>query len=98
MEPLVLNWFYGFFVVDFPIIPHKLLLKVRIQSSVYLIELDHRNDVFSNSLATLTAVGGFYWRPWVDPLGGVIISLLIMYTWFETGLGTFDLSFPKLMV
>jgi len=54
--------------------------------SVQALAQDHRNDVLSNSIATLTAVGGFYWRPWLDPFGGVIISLLIMYTWFETGL------------
>jgi len=55
-------------------------------NAIQALAQDHRNDVVSNLIATATALGGFYWRPWVDPLGGAIISLLIMYTWFETGL------------
>eukprot|EP01126_Amoeba_proteus_P061415 TRINITY_DN8240_c0_g1_i9.p1 TRINITY_DN8240_c0_g1~~TRINITY_DN8240_c0_g1_i9.p1 ORF type:complete len:321 (-),score=54.06 TRINITY_DN8240_c0_g1_i9:112-1074(-) len=47
---------------------------------------DHRNDVFSNFVAVATVLGGFYWRPWLDPLGGILIAIYIMNGWFDTGL------------
>jgi divalent metal cation (Fe/Co/Zn/Cd) transporter len=41
----------------------------------------------SNSIALVTVVGGYYWRPWLDPIGGILIALIIMNGWLETGFG-----------
>lgn len=45
---------------------------------------DHFNDVLSNVGAIITvaiATHSVYW--WVDPLGAIIISLIIIYRWVE---------------
>jgi len=44
---------------------------------------DHLNDVMSNAVAVVTAVVAFntpWW--WFDPLGAILISVVIMYRWF----------------
>ncbi|MBU1138922.1 MAG: cation diffusion facilitator family transporter, partial [Proteobacteria bacterium] len=44
---------------------------------------DHRNDIFS---ALAAALGIFFGRmgfPWVDPLAGAVVSLIILYTGVE---------------
>ncbi len=43
---------------------------------------DHFNDVLSNSAAIITAAIAYntsYW--WMDPVGAVLISLVIIYRW-----------------
>lgn len=47
---------------------------------------DHLNDVMSNTAALVTAAvatahGGELW--WFDPIGAIVISLVIMYRWFS---------------
>lgn len=50
-------------------------------------EKDHRNDVLSNAVAVGTSVlahyHGNYW--YVDPIGGIVISVYITLSWFATG-------------
>jgi divalent metal cation (Fe/Co/Zn/Cd) transporter len=45
--------------------------------------------VFSNCVALATSIGGYYSRPWLDPLGGIVIGFYILYTWYNTGLGKY---------
>ena len=43
---------------------------------------DHFNDVISNTVAIATAAAAFhtpYW--WIDPIGAILISLVIIYRW-----------------
>ncbi len=43
---------------------------------------DHFNDVISNSVAIATAAAAFHspaW--WIDPIGAIVISLVIIYRW-----------------
>ncbi len=49
--------------------------------SVRALREDHRNDVISNSttLVTLYFAQRFFW--WLDPVGGIIISCLIIRNW-----------------
>ncbi|GMI09316.1 hypothetical protein TrRE_jg9898 [Triparma retinervis] len=48
---------------------------------------DHFNDALSNFIAVVALVLAMnhpnMW--WVDPLGAIVISLYIMYSWYETG-------------
>ncbi|MBU0945257.1 MAG: cation diffusion facilitator family transporter [Proteobacteria bacterium] len=49
-------------------------------SAVEALAHDHRNDIFS---ALAAAIGIFFGRmgfPWVDPLAGAVVSLIILYT------------------
>lgn len=52
-------------------------------TAVAALAHDHRNDIFSTLAA---AVGIFFGRtgvPWVDPLAGAVVSLIILYTGVE---------------
>ena len=52
-------------------------------SAVEALAYDHRNDIFS---ALAAAFGIFFGRmgfPWVDPLAGAVVSLVILYTGVE---------------
>lgn len=52
-------------------------------SAVEALAHDHRNDIFA---ALAAAVGIFFGRmgfPWVDPLAGAVVSLIILYTGVE---------------
>ncbi len=51
--------------------------------AVIALAHDHRNDIFSSLAA---AVGIFFGRmghPWVDPLAGTVVSLIILHTGIE---------------
>ncbi len=51
--------------------------------AVVALAQDHRNDIFS---ALAAATGVFFGRmgyPWVDPLAGAIVSLIVLYTGVE---------------
>jgi cation diffusion facilitator family transporter len=56
----------------------------RVGSGVVLaLAQDHRNDIFASSAA---AVGIFFGRqgyPWIDPLAGAVVSLIILHTGVE---------------
>ncbi len=50
---------------------------------VLALAKDHRNDIFASSAA---AVGIFFGRqgyPWIDPLAGALVSLIILHTGVE---------------
>ena len=50
--------------------------------AVIALAQDHRNDIFA---ALAVAIGIFFGRqgaPWIDPLAGTIVSLIILYTGF----------------
>jgi divalent metal cation (Fe/Co/Zn/Cd) transporter len=43
---------------------------------------DHFNDVVSNSVAIATAASAFQTSAWwIDPLGAIVISLVLIYRW-----------------
>ena len=51
--------------------------------AVVALAQDHRNDIFS---ALAAATGVFFGRmgfPWVDPLAGALVSLIVLYTGVE---------------
>ena len=52
-------------------------------SAVTALAHDHRNDIFASAAA---AVGIYFGRmgfPWVDPLAGAVVSIIILYTGIE---------------
>ncbi|CEG79361.1 Putative Cation diffusion facilitator [Rhizopus microsporus] len=67
----------------------KLLLFIYCQSlskfnSAKVLAQDHRNDLLVNSLGLTTGVVGSRIAPWVDPVGSIIIALIILYSWTST--------------
>lgn len=54
--------------------------------SVVALANDHKNDIFSNSLSLATVLIGYYIYKIADPIGGIIISAYIMWTWANNGL------------
>lgn len=48
---------------------------------------DHWNDALSNAVAAVALVAVLFSRDlwFVDPIGAIIISLYIIYSWYETG-------------
>ena len=57
-------------------------LQKQSESMLALAE-DHRNDIMSNVIAILTGAAASWWHEgwWIDPLGGILISLYIIYSW-----------------
>jgi len=49
-------------------------------TAVLALAYDHRNDVFASLTATIGIFFGRKGYPWVDPLGGAIVSLIILNT------------------
>lgn len=57
-------------------------------NSVEALAQDHRNDIISNMAGVVTAIIGYYYWWYADPIGGILIGLLITYTWASTALST----------
>jgi cation diffusion facilitator family transporter len=60
-------------------------------SQVRILWEDHRNDLFINGFGILTSVGGSKLKWWIDPMGAIILSLLILGLWLNTSIGEFKL-------
>ncbi|EAW07390.1 cation diffusion facilitator family transporter [Aspergillus clavatus NRRL 1] len=53
-------------------------------SQIRILWEDHRNDLLINGFGILTSVGGSKLRWWIDPMGAVILSVLISGLWLHT--------------
>lgn len=60
-------------------------------SQIRILWEDHRNDLFINGLGVLTSVGGSKLRWWIDPMGSIILSVLIAFLWLRTAYSEFQL-------
>ena len=65
--------------------------------TVEAVAQDHLNDVLSNSAALIAAAATQIARPlWLcDPVGAVLISVYIIYSWAMTGMEQLDLVIGK---
>lgn len=56
-------------------------------SSADALAQDHRNDVFSNTVAVTTSLLAHYHRSWwyADSIGAIVISVYIAFSWLATG-------------
>jgi cation diffusion facilitator family transporter len=52
-------------------------------SAVIALAHDHLNDVFASAAAAIGIFGGRMGYPWIDPLAGAIVSLIILRTGWE---------------
>lgn len=60
-------------------------------SQVRILWEDHRNDLSINGFGVLTSVGGSKLVWWLDPLGAMILSVLIIFLWSRTAYSEFQL-------
>ena len=49
-------------------------------SAVLALAQDHRNDIFASSAAAVGILFARMGHPWVDPLAGAVVSLIILHT------------------
>ena len=50
---------------------------------------DHRNDLLINGFGILTSVGGAKLQWWIDPMGAILLSVLISCIWLRTAFAEF---------
>ena len=60
-------------------------------SQIRILWEDHRNDLLINGFGILTSVGGSKLRWWIDPMGALILSALIVVLWLRTAYSEFQL-------
>ncbi|KAK2612905.1 hypothetical protein QQS21_001016 [Conoideocrella luteorostrata] len=58
-------------------------------SQVNILWQDHRNDLLINGFGILTSVGGAKLKWWIDPMGAVLLSILISVVWLRTAFNEF---------
>ncbi|MGE4559403.1 MAG: cation diffusion facilitator family transporter [Desulfobulbus sp.] len=49
-------------------------------AAVLALARDHRNDIFASSAAAVGIIFGRWGFPWVDPLAGAVVSMIILHT------------------
>ena len=62
-----------------------------VYSQIRILWEDHRNDLFINGFGLLTSVGGSTLKWWIDPMGAIILSVLISSLWLHTAYSEFQL-------
>ncbi|KAL6720398.1 hypothetical protein ACLMJK_002320 [Lecanora helva] len=62
-----------------------------VYSQIRILWEDHRNDLYINSFGLLTSVGGSKLKWWIDPMGAIILSVIISYLWLSTAYSEFQL-------
>lgn len=60
-------------------------------SQVDILWQDHRNDLLINGFGILTSVGGAKLIWWIDPMGAIILSVLVAGIWLRTAFVEFML-------
>ncbi len=58
-------------------------------SQVDILWQDHRNDLLINGFGVLTSVGGAKLVWWIDPMGAIVLSVLISGIWLRTAVQEF---------
>ncbi|KAG9248079.1 hypothetical protein BJ878DRAFT_489767 [Calycina marina] len=58
-------------------------------SQIDILWQDHRNDLMINGFGILTSVGGSKLAWWIDPIGAILISVLISAIWLHTAFSEF---------
>ncbi|XGW17358.1 hypothetical protein V3C99_002175 [Haemonchus contortus] len=59
--------------------------KYKSDPSITVLAMDHRNDCLSNTVALACAwLGNRFWY-YLDPIGAILVSIYILYTWVSTG-------------
>ena len=60
-------------------------------SQIRILWEDHRNDLFINGFGLLTSIGGSKLKWYIDPIGAILLSVLISFLWLSTAYSEFQL-------
>ncbi|OOQ90426.1 cation diffusion facilitator 1 [Penicillium brasilianum] len=60
-------------------------------SQIRILWEDHRNDLLINGFGLLTSVLGSKIRWWIDPMGAILLSMLVSGLWLHSAYGEFQL-------
>lgn len=60
-------------------------------SQIRILWEDHRNDLLINGFGLLTSVLGSKVRWWIDPMGAILLSVLVSGLWLHSAYGEFQL-------
>ena len=85
-EPNSFNILNGMCIVLALVIKLALFLycfSLRHNHSAHILMLDHRNDLIVNSFGLAMAFMGRYMYDWIDPLGCLIIAIIILRSWIR---------------
>jgi cation diffusion facilitator family transporter len=58
-------------------------------SQINILWQDHRNDLLINGFGLLTSVGGSKLKWFIDPMGAIILSLIVAFIWLRTAFAEF---------
>lgn len=62
-----------------------------IYSQIRILWEDHRNDLIINGLGLFFSVMGSKVRWWIDPMGAIILSSIVISLWMRTAVSEFKL-------
>jgi len=62
-----------------------------IYSQIRILWEDHRNDLIINGFGIMFSVMGSFIRWWIDPLGAIILSAIVIFLWMRTAVSEFKL-------
>lgn len=62
-----------------------------VYSQVRILWEDHRNDLLINGFGLLMSIGGSRYRWWIDPLGAIILAIVVSILWLRTAYTEFQL-------
>ena len=62
-----------------------------VYSQIRILWEDHRNDLLINGFGLLTSIGGSRLQWWVDPMGAIVLSVIISGLWLHTAYSEFQL-------
>ncbi|KAJ5682660.1 hypothetical protein N7462_005825 [Penicillium macrosclerotiorum] len=60
-------------------------------SQIRILWEDHRNDLIINGMGVMTSILGSKVRWWIDPMGAIILSVLVSGLWLHSAYGEFQL-------
>lgn len=60
-------------------------------SQIRILWEDHRNDLLINGFGLMTSILGSKVRWWIDPMGAILLSLLVSGLWLHSAYGEFQL-------
>lgn len=60
-------------------------------SQIRILWEDHRNDLIINGMGVMTSILGSKVRWWLDPMGAIILSVLVSGLWLHSAYGEFQL-------
>lgn len=72
-------------------------MTLRNYASARLFAQDHRNDILVNSLGLITGILGSRIASWIDPVGSILVALVILRSWVSTLIGKNEIQICRVL-